>query len=281
MLLVSNRGDTMGGDAAPAQRRQRRTSPAVSAVGGSATVRKRLAETQALHWNRRLFHFLNGYLLVLAFRSFSSKRVFLTTLAVLWTAQLFLEIMRLLNPRLNALVMVLMGPFMRSQEQHRFSGMVPYILGALITIALYPKGVAIIAIVVLSVSDPVAALVGNMVRRYIPELDHSTRARHNKSLVGSVAGFAAATLAMFVVFRASSLRPGNTLCLWLNCLVPSAAAMLAEWLTPSPQRTLPLRWFPFALDDNLLIPLVVALVLQFTVPCLGGVDFDISPWIFL
>jgi hypothetical protein len=29
-----------------------------------------LAETQALHWNRRLFHFLNGYLLVLAFRSF-------------------------------------------------------------------------------------------------------------------------------------------------------------------------------------------------------------------
>jgi dolichol kinase len=189
--------------------------------------------------------------------------------------------MRLLNPRLNALVMVLMGPFMRSQEQHRFSGMVPYILGALITIALYPKGVAIIAIVVLSVSDPVAALVGNMVRRYIPELDHSTRARHNKSLVGSVAGFAAATLAMFVVFRASSLRPGNTLCLWLNCLVPSAAAMLAEWLTPSPQRTLPLRWFPFALDDNLLIPLVVALVLQFTVPCLGGVDFDISPWIFL
>lgn len=239
---------------------------------------KSLPDRDALHWKRRLFHFLNGYLLVLAYHWYCTKQTFLRLVCPLWVVLLVTEVWRLQDPRLNSLVTRLLGPVMRSHELHRFSGMLPYILGTMITAALFPKPVTIIAVVVLATADPVAALVGNMMRRY-SSLDRWTRSRQNKSIIGSFAGFGSATFVIYLVLRGGRPSLTHTECFWRNCLLPSAAAAAVEWLVPSPQRTLPLTWFPFALDDNMLLPPLVAWTLQHTMSCDNVSRIRFSPWI--
>ncbi|KAK4530579.1 hypothetical protein CCYA_CCYA04G1436 [Cyanidiococcus yangmingshanensis] len=242
--------------------------------------RSSLSGREALHWKRRLFHFLNGYLLVLVFRWYFSRKAFSRILSVVWLLQLIAEIWRLQDPRFNSLVASLLGPVMRSHELHKFSGMLPYILGALLTVSMFPETIAIIAVALLATTDPVAALIGNSSRRF-PHIDRWARARHNKSLIGSFAGFVAAMFTMYAVLRASTPTLRRSSCFWANCILPSAVAAAVEWLTPSPQPTLPASWFPFALDDNLLIPPLVAWTLQHTMVCLNASSLQTSPWIFV
>ncbi len=119
------------------------------------------------------------------------------------------------------------GPFLRPSEYNRPSGGFYFVLGAAITILIFPRDMAISALLVLAVSDPAAAFFG---RRY------GRRKIFGKTIFGSLAFFVSAWLVLMLYFG------GNPF--WQ---LPAAfLGALVESL-PGPQ------------NDNLTIPPAVAL----------------------
>jgi dolichol kinase len=115
-------------------------------------------------------------------------------------------------------------------ERHGLSGSFFYTISAFITVLVFERNVAIAALFVLCVSDPLSSLVGRHVGR--------VRLIYNKSLEGSLTFFASSFLILF----AFAFRPGPSVAV-------AAIAALTELFTPR------------FIDDNLSIPIVTAIAL--------------------
>ena len=119
---------------------------------------------------------------------------------------------------------------LRKREQNRFAlGPVTLGLGALLSLLIFPPSVAAAAIYALAFGDSAAGLVGRFLGRFRPAF------LAGKSLEGSLACFAAAFVAGFLVFRE-----------WKIAAALALGAMLAD--------ALPITDF-----DNLLLPLTAGL----------------------
>jgi dolichol kinase len=122
-----------------------------------------------------------------------------------------------------------LGRVLRSAEAHTLTGATYVTLGALLSIVLFDKPIAITVLLFLSVSDALASLVGIRFGRV---------RIGGKSLEGSAAFFvSAAAIALF------AMRPSP-----LVAVAGAAVATVVE--------ALPLRIAGHKLDDNLTIPLV-------------------------
>ena len=73
---------------------------------------------------------------------------------------------------------------MRETEYEGWNGVIWYLLGAWIVLALFPKDVGVMGVLLLSWCDTAASTVGRAYGRYTP------RIRRGKSLAGSLAAFA-------------------------------------------------------------------------------------------
>ena len=76
------------------------------------------------------------------------------------TLDLIIETARLRSPALNEKIMRMWGPLMRANEKDTYSGTPYYIAASLIAIAIFPKTIAALSIVLLVVGDPIASLFG-------------------------------------------------------------------------------------------------------------------------
>lgn len=121
------------------------------------------------------------------------------------------------------------GAALRDHEQHRLTGATYVFAGAVVNIFLFPKEIAVPALLVLSISDTLAALVG------IPFGSHKFL---KKSLEGSLTFFAA-TLAILSIFYPEHVA----LIILISGIVTLAEA------------------YPLGLDDNFLIPSLTGLLL--------------------
>jgi len=117
---------------------------------------------------------------------------------------------------------ILFGSALREHEQSKLTGATYVFTGAVLSIFLFPKEIAVPALLVLSISDTLAALVG------IPFGKHRFL---KKSVEGSFA-FLASTLTILIYFSP----------LPLGILV-----LIAVLVTLS-------EAYPMGLDDNFLIP---------------------------
>ena len=176
--------------------------------------------------------------------------VFTRAQALLWLGCAFLinfsgEVARLRSPWLNAHVMKWWKPIMRSCEVNRLSG-VPYYVGAtFISIAIFPKPIAILSVICLAVGDPMASLFG------ILWGDKSIRFSNGKSLIGTLAGVVACSCATAVAlsyFRDSGLLTVSRDHYWLLAVIAGLAGGSAELL-------------PMEIDDNFAIPVISGFVL--------------------
>ncbi|NOZ04679.1 MAG: dolichol kinase [FCB group bacterium] len=114
---------------------------------------------------------------------------------------------------------------LRSHElEGRFTGATWVVIGSFLTVLLFPKNIAVLALFYLSFGDTAAALVG---------MQFGKVKFWNKSLEGTLAGLAACLL-VAAFFPAVS---------WAVRFSGAAGAMLIELL-------------PIPIDDNLRIPLV-------------------------
>jgi dolichol kinase len=151
---------------------------------------------------------------------------------VIVLAFLFLsaEYFRLHSETSRRLFMRVFGSALRSHEHENLTGATYVFVGAVLCIFLFPKEIAVVSLLILSVSDTCAALIG------IPFGRHKFL---SKSVEGSTTFFVV-TMIILQLFLPASLL--------LNILV-AAALTVAEA-------------YPMDLDDNFVIPILSGILLS-------------------
>jgi len=108
---------------------------------------------------RRLFHLSAGSTLPVA-------GIFLPWLAVialssvLALVSLGLDLSRIKLPLLNRLFLRFLSPFLKKTEEKRITGATYMLVATVVAFAAFEQTVAVVALLFLSIGDPVAALVG-------------------------------------------------------------------------------------------------------------------------
>ena len=148
----------------------------------------------------------------------------------------FLESIRRLSPRANAVIMKVFGAVAHPYEHYRVNSGTWYVAALFVLAWLGRADVGAAAVAVLGLADPAASLVGRRFGR--------TKLLHGRTLEGSatfvLVGFAAA----IAVFRAFHPELG-----WSVTLAGAAAAALAGAIAEALSRRV---------DDNFSIPVIAA-----------------------
>jgi dolichol kinase len=141
----------------------------------------------------------------------------------------FLESWRFRNPRVNRWMFEHFKGFTKDKEREKISSTTLFLISAAITIILFPRGVAIAALLFLTVGDPIAEIIGIRYGRI--------RLVRGKTLEGTVAG----AIACFII--GAPLLLVRDLGIDLTLLSIGAAAAALTELLPAP------------VDDNFTIPI--------------------------
>jgi dolichol kinase len=188
-----------------------------------------VARTAGPQWWRKAFHAFNAVFIASVIELLEPSRgIAVAGLSALVLTAFMLDALRFSNPRTNELFFRAFGKLASPREARRIASSTWYMVGILAVVALFPREVAISAILVLGLCDPAAAWVGRRLGR---------RSFLGGTLEGSLAFFAVG-----VVILAARHA-------WPAALAAAAAAALAE------RRSWPL-------DDNLAIPIASAAVIQ-------------------
>lgn len=134
------------------------------------------------------------------------------------------------HPPFNRWLLSRINFLVKPQEHFRLTGSTYLLVASLLTFAIFPQPLALIALLFLAWGDPLAAAVG--------ERWGNLRLGHGKSLQGSL-GFVLVCLGLGLTLQPLTGLSGGVLALG------AVTAALAELLT-------------FRTDDNLTIPLVSA-----------------------
>ncbi len=169
---------------------------------------------------RRLFHAGNGLVVAFSPPVFGlEKRGLLLILGSLLVALLGFDFARLRVPRINTLFFELFPSLVSPREAKRVASSTWYVCGVILTYALFPAHIAVPAIVVLALADPMASIVGRL---------WGVRRVGNGTALGSLAFFSVAFLVLSAFFGPAS------------AVVPALVATGVEVV-------------PWRLDDNLTV----------------------------
>jgi len=192
-----------------------------------------VARTKGLQPWRRIFHAANGVALAAALVFLDPSWGTATLVLGVVAAVLFLfDLLRFRRPGLNRLFFRWFHALASPREAEGVASSTWFMTGAFLAVAIFPREVAVPAILVLALSDPAASWVG---RRW------GRRRFGAGTFLGSLTFLAVATL---------------TLLLFVS---PPAALAVALVVTLTES-------IPWPLDDNLVIPLVTGSVLWSLLP---------------
>jgi dolichol kinase len=203
-----------------------------------------------LQWGRRLFHMSMGTTVAALYGLFLDHHHAVALLGILACIMYVFEQVRINYPEYSEKFTGVMRLVYRAEERLKESAAVPYAIAVLLTIIIFPKRVAISAILTLAIADPMSAIIGIRFGR--------TRIVPHKSLEGSAAFFSACFLCIFLVFSLGDVgvTQGKLLAYSVTC------AFLCSVV-----ETLPLK-----IDDNLTIPIFTSITL-FVLGALFGLNF--------
>ena len=114
---------------------------------------------------RRLYHSIAGLLLVFLL-AYTDKTKGIILISSLFIIVITLESIRLLIPDVNRLFFRYFNPFLRKEEERKPTGTAYYLVGVLLSLLLFDKGIALFAITILAVGDPAASTVGKRWGKY-------------------------------------------------------------------------------------------------------------------
>ncbi len=165
---------------------------------------------------------------------FLDKPTMLLILGPLLVIWLIAEALRHHSPAIGKFVQTYFGGLFRDFEDKALSGAAYVLIANVLTIALFPKHIAIPGLLMLSISDALASLVGISVGgpRFL-----------GKSLAGSTAFFLSAVAIALITL------PNHP-------LAGVGGAFVATIV-----EALPLRWRRFRIDDNFSIPISAGLAI--------------------
>ncbi len=197
-----------------------------------------LGQARVIQWPRKIWHTLAGLGIVWIYLfSRGSFTVKMTIFGSFTLYALICDIYRLLSPKFNAKVMHDLKKFMRKEEAGRLNSMTFYTLSCFFVCLVFPKAVAILAILFLAFGDVIASVVGVKWGRH--------KIFRRLSLEGSLAFFVTASLITLLYPVLAPHFSGN---LFLLCLMGGLIGMSSEWIS-------------FRTDDNLVIPIYSATLL--------------------
>ncbi len=164
--------------------------------------------------------------------------------ALIWIAavggpMIFLDFLRLEWKKLNRFIAFLGGPFMRKRELSTLTSMTHFIIALFFLVACFPKPVVVLSIFCLALGDPAACIVGI---KYGKDLLFK-----GKTLQGSLACFIVCFLTALFILNHYGVSSHYIL---IVSMVVSLVATITEVLTSK------------ILDDNLTIPIAIALVVH-------------------
>lgn len=194
-----------------------------------------------LHLMRRLWHISMGLVIVAIYQWLVTHQQALKILAGFLCFTLVIEWLRLSNTRFNEKVFKFWGPLIRDSEVKHLSGATYYILGALFTIAIFPKTIAVLALTYLAVGDPLASIVGILTKNKTNLIW-----KNGKSLLGTLAASIACGLVSWFYFDTYTFQFA------LLSVLGGVAGGLSELISSD-----------FKLDDNLVIPIFSGAILWF------------------
>ena len=185
-------------------------------------------KTKGLQPWRRVFHAANGSFIVLALTVFGLPvPTAILILSVILVLSLTLDVLRLLDPKVNVLFFRAFSFLASPREEKKLASSTWYALSALLVLAIFSKSYALAGILVLAWADPAANIVG---RRW-------GKIRLMDGTVRGTAAFAVAALLALLFF------------------VPWKAAIVAALVAALMEAS------PIDLDDNLIVPITVATTL--------------------
>jgi len=184
---------------------------------------------------RKFVHFLSVFIIIgfLLISHYFTKQTALLTLTAVLAIILFLEYLRIETGKKIPLLSSLWSHVMRTKEKDRFGGYVFMILGSLIVFALFETRIAVAAILMATLGDLAAALIG---KRFGKHFFMKERAWE-----GTLAQFSIDVLIgilVFIIFSPFAIPLWQT---WAIILAMSLTATIVETLI-------------YKMDDNLIIP---------------------------
>jgi len=188
------------------------------------------------HLGRRLFHFVNAFVLASLYALFLDHKQLVYILGAMVSVLYILEQIRLNYPDLRDKLAWTFEVFLRAEERLKESAAIPYVMGILLTVLSFPKIVALISVYTLAIGDPLSALVGIKFGKH--------RIFQGKSLEGSLAFLLSAFACAFFVLALSAGEFHWTM--MAASLIIASGSTIFEML-------------PIRLDDNLTIPLFTGL----------------------
>lgn len=202
-----------------------------------------------MHLARRVFHMASGLAIAVASFFLESKQAFVLALSVAALIDLVIEGLRLVYMPFNRLIEKLFGDLMRDGEQRQLSGIAYYLIGCTVAALIFPRVIAVLAILFLAFGDPIAALVGlRFGKRPFP----SPLQVPQKSIEGSVACFVVCSGITFAIVdffpKTEHLQLMDR---FMFAGLGGLSAVLGEFM-------------PLRTDDNLALPLVAGSFLWLT-----------------
>jgi len=164
---------------------------------------------------------------------FLKKKPILTIIGIPAALFISVDVVRLVSERVNIFIFRKFLLFFREHEKATFSSATLFLISCFLTVLLFAKSIATMAIMFLICGDLFAKFTG---------LEHGKTKIFTKTLRGSLAYFATCLIAGFIW---SHFVPLTSLLI----LVGSLAAALTELL-------------PIGVSDNLMVPLVSASVMK-------------------
>lgn len=195
-----------------------------------------------LQYARRFFHLSMGLSVALLYGLFLEHNQAVTILGTIACILYVFEQVRIKYPEYSNKFGKITKTIYRAEEKLKESAAIPYVIAVLLTVLIFPKVIAVAAILILAISDPLSAIVGIKwgKNRIVPD----------KSLEGSGAFFVSSFIIIFVVFMAGTHDVGK-FSLWALFIFSLCSSFLGTVI-----EMLPLR-----IDDNLIIPLSTSFIL--------------------
>jgi dolichol kinase len=187
-----------------------------------------------LHLARKAWHMAMGTFICSVYLSGISVSLGVLILAAFLALTLSVEAARLRIPAFNERIVKIWSPLMRSCEVNRVTGIPYYILACLLAVAIFPKPVAILSILYLAFGDPFASIFGILFGA------KSIRFASGKSLIGTLGGIGACTIAGLIYLNTLDMPPAQVIGI---SLIGGIVGGCAELL-------------PLDTDDNFSIPMV-------------------------
>jgi len=181
---------------------------------------------------RGLFHTFAGLSIPIA-ALFLSQMVMLISVGVVTLIFLLIEVLRLQNPAVNRLFLLILKAIVREEETSRLTGASYMLTASLIAISVFQTDIAVLALTFLAVGDPLATIIGKRWGR---------KRLFGKTLEGDLACLVSCIAVGFVFQQVGVDVP------WPTILLGALSATVAQAVS-------------LPINDNLTIPLFSGLIM--------------------